>query len=136
MLRRLALAATAACTAAASSSSSPAPPRYNVLLLMADQLRWDAVGFAGINPGVVTPNLDALAARGVRFNRAYTATPSCTPARAALLTGLKPWYHGQLGYGTIAPKYPYEMAVALDAAGVATSVVGKVRGGAQPQARR
>jgi arylsulfatase len=76
---------------------------------MADQLRFDALGCAGAFPpsnGTYspTPNLDALAAQGVRFTNAYSATPTCTPARSALLTGMTPWNHGLLGYGnTVAP---------------------------------
>ncbi len=53
---------------------------------MTDQHRGDCLGCAG-NATIKTPNIDALARDGVLFSKAYTATPSCTPARAALLTG-------------------------------------------------
>lgn len=104
-------------------SSSSSPP--NIILLMADQLRFDAIGRAGINPGAKTPNIDYLASQGVYFRNGYSSTPTCTPARAALLTGLSPWYHGMIGYGTIAPEYPYEVARVLTANQYTTTVIGK-----------
>ena len=61
-------------------------PAQNVLLLMADQLRFDALGVAG-HPVVQTPHLDRLAADGVRFTQAVTPTPICMAARYSLLTG-------------------------------------------------
>jgi arylsulfatase A-like enzyme len=60
--------------------------RSNVLFIITDQHRWDALGCAG-NPIVKTPNLDRLAADGVRFTRAYSACPVCSPARTTILTG-------------------------------------------------
>lgn len=59
---------------------------------MCDQLRWDAVGYAG-NGVVHTPNIDRLAARGVWFENAYCASPLCSPARASWLTGTYPHTH-------------------------------------------
>jgi arylsulfatase A-like enzyme len=55
---------------------------------MADQYRWDALG--SVNPLVKTPNLDSLAARGVRFTRATVNAPMCVPSRYSLMTGLYP----------------------------------------------
>lgn len=59
----------------------------NLLILLSDEQRHDALGCAG-NPLARTPRLDALAARGTRFVNAYTPSPICVPARAALATGL------------------------------------------------
>ena len=61
--------------------------RYNVVLIMTDQQRWDMLGAYG-NDWIHTPNLDRLAESGCRFDAAYTTTPVCTPARAALFTGM------------------------------------------------
>ena len=70
----------------------------NIVFIMCDQLRGDALGFDG-NEYIETPNLDYLAAHGTRFNHAYTACPSCIPARAILLTGMDQWHTGILGMG-------------------------------------
>ena len=61
----------------------------NILLINADQLRHDCVGYAGIRP-VKTPNLDALAAESVVYTSAFTPLPVCSPARQALLSGRRP----------------------------------------------
>jgi arylsulfatase A-like enzyme len=62
--------------------------RPNILFLMADQYRWDALG--SVNPLLKTPSLDSLAARGVRFSRAVVNAPMCMPSRYSLMTGLYP----------------------------------------------
>src|SRR3712207_5019809 len=75
----------------ASCTSQEAPQRSerpNILFLMADQYRWDALG--SVNPLVKTPNLDALATRGVSFTRATVNAPMCLPSRYSLMTGLYP----------------------------------------------
>ncbi|MET7548698.1 MULTISPECIES: sulfatase-like hydrolase/transferase [unclassified Streptomyces] len=64
----------------------------NILFLMTDQHRVDTLGCYG-NRHVATPNLDRLAATGTRFDRFYTPTAICTPARASLLTGQAPFRH-------------------------------------------
>lgn len=56
------------------------------MLFMADQFRWDCLGCMG-NPAIRTPNLDALAGRGVLFRNAFTPNPICVPARASIMTG-------------------------------------------------
>jgi len=58
----------------------------NVIVVMTDELRRDCVGAYG-NPHIQTPHLDALAARGLRFDAAYTPSPICVPARASIATG-------------------------------------------------
>ena len=72
---------------------APVTPRPNILFLMTDQMQGRV-----LDPEHVcqTPNLDALAQRGVRFTRAYTPNPVCSPARASLMTGLLPHSHGVL----------------------------------------
>lgn len=67
--------------------------RPNVLFLTVDQLRTDALGCYG-GTWSKTPNIDALAAQGVRFEQAYAAAPECVPSRTTWLTGRYPLQHG------------------------------------------
>ena len=69
-------------------SAQQASRRPNILLIMADDLNNDLGAYG--HPMVKTPNLDRLARRGVRFDRAYTQFPLCSPSRVSLLTGLRP----------------------------------------------
>jgi choline-sulfatase len=64
-----------------------------ILILMCDQQRGDAMGCAG-TPQLQTPNMDRLAAEGVRFASACTVCPVCMPARASFVSGLYPHNHG------------------------------------------
>lgn len=117
--RRGFLASSLAGAAAAMQDSRP-----NILLLMADQHRPDCLGADG-NRVIQTPNLDRIASEGIRFRHAYSSTPTCTPARAGLLTGMSPWHHGMLGYNRVAKKYQFELPRALSDAGYYTQVIGK-----------
>ncbi len=63
--------------------------RPNVLMIAVDDLNhW--VGYLHRNPQTITPNIDRLAKRGVRFTRSYCAAPACNPSRAALMSGMRP----------------------------------------------
>jgi arylsulfatase A-like enzyme len=70
--------------------------------------------------------MDRIASEGVRFRKAYSSTPTCTPARTALLTGLSPWHHGMLGMIRMAEEYPLEKPRALREAGYYTAAIGKM----------
>ena len=65
----------------------------NILFIMADQLRWDHLGCSG-HPYLKTPNIDALAARGVRFSNAFVNSGVCGPSRMSFYTGRYPVSHG------------------------------------------
>lgn len=65
----------------------------NVLFIMCDQLRWDYLSCTG-HPHLHTPNIDALAARGVLFDRAYVQSPICGPSRMSFYTGRYVASHG------------------------------------------
>ena len=69
-------------------AQQPAASRPNVLFIMSDDLNDDMMTFD--HPIVQTPNLERIAARGVRFDRAYSQYPWCNPSRASLMTGLRP----------------------------------------------
>ncbi|WP_202638449.1 arylsulfatase [Bailinhaonella thermotolerans] len=98
----------------------------NVVLICVDQWRGDCLSAEG-HPVVRTPHLDALAASGTRFSRAYSATPTCVPARAALHTGLSQTGHGRVGYEDGVPwEYPTTLAGSFRDAGYQTKCVGKM----------
>lgn len=61
----------------------------NIIMIVADDLGWADIGCYG-NTFIETPNLDKLAAEGIRFTNAYASAPLCSPSRASLLTGLHP----------------------------------------------
>lgn len=65
------------------------PDHPNILLITADQFRWDCLGCMG-NEVIQTPNLDAIAERGVVFRNAFSPDPICVPARASIMTGNYP----------------------------------------------
>ncbi len=103
-------------------------PRPNIILIICDQMRGDAWGADG-NPYIQTPNLDYLASRGTRFPCAYSAVPSCLPARAILWSGQSQWHTGVLGMGRgqgpIPNDFPHTLAGELTNAGYRTHLVGK-----------
>ena len=72
--------------------------KKNVLFIIADQWRGDCLGFLG-HPAVATPNLDALAGRGVTFTRHFGQSAPCGPARASMLTGLYVMNHRVVANG-------------------------------------
>ena len=71
----------------------------NVILIMSDDQGWGDVGFNG-NQEIHTPNLDAMAADGVKFDRFYAAAPLCSPTRGSCLTGRFPFRFGILAAHT------------------------------------
>lgn len=98
----------------------------NILLLMCDQFRGDCMSFAG-HPDVKTPYLDTLAAQGTFFENAYSACPSCVPARAALFTGKSQEHHGRVGYEDgITWNYDHMLPEELASHGYQTQCVGKM----------
>lgn len=80
--------------------------RPNILLIHADQLRYDALGCTG-NPAARTPNLDRLAAAGTTCTRHIAANPVCMPSRASLFTGLYPPAHNVWNNGVALPRQEY-----------------------------
>jgi iduronate 2-sulfatase len=94
------LALIGLCPARAAAQAKP-----NVLFIAVDDLN-DWIGCLGGHPQAKTPNMDALAARGVNFTRAYCASPVCNPSRTALMTGLRSSTSGVYGNALDRAKSP------------------------------
>lgn len=103
-------------------SKRPPAPKPSLLLVTLDTTRSDVIGAYGASAAADTPNLDDLAASGVRYRRAVAASPLTLPSHATLMTGLDPPSHGVRGNGTAAlgPGLP-TLAGVLAARGFATS---------------
>ncbi|MDN6161814.1 MAG: sulfatase-like hydrolase/transferase, partial [Atopostipes sp.] len=69
----------------------------NIILIMADQFRYDAIG-AHENSIISTPTLNEMIRNGIDFSKTYSATPTCIPARASLMSGLSQENTGIVGY--------------------------------------
>ena len=97
----------------------------NVLFIMCDQLRWDYLSCYG-HPHLRTPNIDGLAARGVRFTRAYCQAPLCGPSRSSFHTGRYMSSHGAMANED--PLKPGELTLGdcMRDLGVAPVLVGKM----------
>ncbi|HEX6960269.1 MAG TPA: sulfatase-like hydrolase/transferase, partial [Lacipirellula sp.] len=132
MSQRLIPALAAALCGVASFAASNAraqDPRPNIVVFATDDLRFDALGAYG-HPFAQTPNLDQLAAEGVRFDRSYATTPLCSPWRASFLTGQYMSANGWTGNDQHAARAPdMDDAVmwheVLNDAGYRTGYVGK-----------
>jgi arylsulfatase A-like enzyme len=74
-------------------SQGQSQERPNIIFILTDDQRWDALGFAG-NEIIQTPEMDRLAAKGTYFSHAVVTTPICAASRASLLTGLYERTHG------------------------------------------
>jgi arylsulfatase A-like enzyme len=123
--------------AAPALPAQRAPARPNLVLIFADDLGYGDLSCYG-HPTIRTPNLDRMAAEGMRFTQYYSANPLCSPSRASLLTGrfhirsgvnrvLFPWSTGGL------PASEITIAQALKPLGYATHIVGKWHLGHRPQ---
>jgi len=98
--------------------------RPNFVIFVADDMAWDDCGAYG-NPVIRTPNIDRLAAQGMRFDRAYLTCSSCSPSRCSMLTGR---YPHSTGAGELHLPLPAEQTMLtqpLQKAGYWTAAVGK-----------
>jgi len=105
----------------AASSKSDRP---NILVIFTDQQRWDTLGCYGC-PMDLTPNLDRMAERGVRFDMAFTCQPVCSPARASLQTGKYATATDVWRNGRVLPPTEQTLAHHFKEAGYRVGYIGK-----------
>lgn len=111
----------------ANSEGQESRPRRppNILIVIADQFRWDCVGAYGLNPMGVTPNIDSIAWRGAAFQNAVTNQPWCSPSRACLFTGQYGTKHGIWHLGPGLRRDATTLATVLRSHGYTTNYIGK-----------
>ena len=121
----LAFSALALITSPRASAAEPAAAaaRPNIILCMTDDQGWGDVSYNGLKQ-IQTPNIDALAAAGVRFNRFY-AQQSCSPTRACVMTGRHPNRMGLFWPGIKLRTEEVTLAQVVKRAGYATGHFGK-----------
>src|SRR6478736_3225584 len=98
--------------------------KANVVVVIADQWRAQAFGFAG-DPNVKTPNLDRFERQCVNFTEAVAGMPVCSPTRASLLTGQRPQTHGVFLNDVPLSINAITLPKELKAAGYDTACIGK-----------
>ncbi len=96
----------------------------NLIVLIADDLRADAVGYAG-NPVVQTPNIDRLAREGIAFRNGFVTTSICCVSRASILTGQYARRHGVHDFATPLKDFAQTYPGLLQRAGYYTGFIGK-----------
>jgi arylsulfatase A len=127
------IAVATGCLRNTQAGDSRATRRPNIIIILADDLGWGDLGCYG-HPSIRTPNLDRLAAQGMRFTDFYSAGEVCTPSRAALLTGRYPIRSGmcddkyrvlrRISSGGL-PAQEITIAQALKSRGYSTACIGK-----------
>ncbi len=108
----------------AALSASAAARRPNVLFILTDDQRWDALGLAG-NKVLKTPNMDRLGKEGVYFRNAFCTTSLCSPSRASILSGLYAHRHGVVNNFTEYPAGLKSFPLVLQGEGYDTAYIGK-----------
>jgi len=107
-----------------ASTSDAAEATPNIILVMADDQGWGQTGYYN-HPVLRTPNLDAMAANGLRFDRFYAGAPNCSPTRATVLTGRSNDRVGVHNHGYALRRQEKTIAQALRDAGYSTGHFGK-----------
>ena len=128
---RIAAAGAATLVGSARRASSAPSNRPNVLLITADDMNHDSLGVTGCKAPDITPNLDRLAAQGLRFEHAHVTIAVCQPNRSVLMTGRFPHRNGAEGFEPIRHDVP-TLQESLRAAGYLNGILGKVNHLAPP----
>ena len=127
-MRNFAIPLALLCLMPGSLTSAELSPggKPNVVVILADDMGWADLGVQGVEKDLKTPNLDALAAAGVRCTAGYVTSPQCSPSRAGIITGC---YQQRYGIDTIPdvplPAEAITLAERLGPAGYRCGFVGK-----------
>jgi N-sulfoglucosamine sulfohydrolase len=103
-----------------NSASQP-----NILLVTVDDMNWNSPGVFGSSIEEITPNIDALAQEGIRFERAYVTAANCSPSRVSIQTGLYPHQTGARGFYYIDDTKYETIATLLKKNGYYTGILNK-----------
>lgn len=125
---RIVTGAVLAAAAAVSACSTPAPvtpTRPNVVFVLTDDQRWDAISLSGRSGPLETPNIDRLGREGVYFRNAFATTALCSPSRASILTGQYAHSHGVTDNFTEFPADTPTWPLILQQNGYETAYIGK-----------
>ncbi|MEP6669950.1 MAG: sulfatase [Chthoniobacter sp.] len=109
---------------ALANFASAETARPNVLFILCDDIRWNAMSCAG-HPTLKTPNIDRIANEGVRFANMFCTTSLCSPSRASILTGLYAHTHGVVNNFTELPATLTHWPMRLHEQGYETAYMGK-----------
>lgn len=105
-------------------ASAAVAKRPNILFMLTDDQRWDAIGLGG-SKHLKTPNMDRLGREGVYFKNAFCTTSLCSPSRASILSGLYAHAHGVVDNFTEYPANLKSFPMVLQSAGYDTAYIGK-----------
>ncbi len=120
---------TASCTTKKETKTAELPTKPNVIIILADDIGYGDLSCYG-EPTINTPNVDNIAAQGVRFTDAHAVAATSTPSRYSLLTGNYSWRRNDTGVaagnaGMIIKPHEYTVAQVFQDAGYKTAAVGK-----------
>jgi N-acetylglucosamine-6-sulfatase len=123
--RRDLLRGAATAALATRAQSQTAAQRRNIVFILSDDHRYDAMGFLHPQPWLRTPNLDSLARDGAHLKNAFVTTALCSPSRASILTGLYAHRHRIVDNNTPIPSGTHFFPQLLQPAGYKTAFFGK-----------